>query len=55
VCAGPYAQRLLGIDAPLARLFEEELLRKDELVRPGFSRLRYHQWEEDEAIISTMP
>jgi hypothetical protein len=41
VCAGPYAQRLLGIDAPLARLFEEELLRKDELVRPGFSRLRY--------------
>ncbi|CAE7335852.1 ttcA, partial [Symbiodinium pilosum] len=34
-CAGPYAQKLLGIDADLARTFDEALLRSaQEVLRP---------------------
>ncbi|CAM9955666.1 unnamed protein product, partial [Ectocarpus fasciculatus] len=38
-CAGPYSQLLLGLSLPDTRAVEAELLRKHELLRPGFSRL----------------
>ncbi|EKX39424.1 hypothetical protein GUITHDRAFT_158402 [Guillardia theta CCMP2712] len=40
-CAGPYAQRLLGIDFLLAKEYEHALLLGDELLRPGFVRLNF--------------
>ncbi|KAG5179831.1 hypothetical protein JKP88DRAFT_261266 [Tribonema minus] len=38
-CAGPYAQRLLGLSASAVRALETQLLLKHELLRPGFTRL----------------
>ncbi|CAN0346827.1 unnamed protein product, partial [Ectocarpus sp. 13 AM-2016] len=38
-CAGPYSQLLLGLSLLDTRAVEAELLRKHELLRPGFSRL----------------
>ena len=38
-CAGPYAQKLLGIDYRLAKLYEAALLQGDEAIRPGLVRL----------------
>jgi selenocysteine lyase/cysteine desulfurase/tRNA(Ile)-lysidine synthase TilS/MesJ len=40
-CAGPYGQRLLGIDEELALDFERELLKKNELLRPGVVRVSF--------------
>jgi selenocysteine lyase/cysteine desulfurase len=41
LCAGPYAQALLGIGpAPAARL-EAALLQRDELLRPGVVRVSF--------------
>eukprot|EP01031_Cornospumella_fuschlensis_P039782 gene39782-48435_t len=39
MCAGPWAQRLLGMSARTIRRFEQALLDKHEILRPGFSRL----------------
>eukprot|EP00475_Leptophrys_vorax_P010480 TRINITY_DN1704_c0_g1_i1.p1 TRINITY_DN1704_c0_g1~~TRINITY_DN1704_c0_g1_i1.p1 ORF type:complete len:994 (-),score=265.41 TRINITY_DN1704_c0_g1_i1:53-3034(-) len=41
-CAGPYGQRLLGIDEELAFHFENELLKKNELLRPGVVRISFN-------------
>ncbi|CAE7243491.1 ttcA [Symbiodinium natans] len=50
-CAGPYAQRLLGIDADLARVFDEALLHSaQEVLRPGFVRLGIHFTMSDEDV-----
>ncbi|CAM9887519.1 unnamed protein product [Pylaiella littoralis] len=38
-CAGPYSQSLLGMSLADTRAVEAELLHKNELLRPGFSRL----------------
>lgn len=40
-CAGPYAQRLLGMSEESAQKIEDELLEKHELLRPGFSRVSF--------------
>ncbi|CAM9992906.1 unnamed protein product, partial [Heterosigma akashiwo] len=39
MCAGPYSQRLLGLDPELSDRFEAALLRRAELLRPGYTRL----------------
>ncbi|CAE7627898.1 ttcA [Symbiodinium sp. CCMP2456] len=50
-CAGPYAQKLLGIDADLARSFDEALLRSaQEVLRPGFVRLGVHFTMSDQDV-----
>ena len=39
-CAGPYAQRLLGLERDNSNAIEQSLIEdKTELLRPGFSRL----------------
>ena len=38
-CAGPYAQKMLGIDYLLAKQYEAALLQGDEAIRPGLVRL----------------
>jgi selenocysteine lyase/cysteine desulfurase len=37
-CAGPYAQRCMGVSRQLSRQLEAALLQGDELLRPGFVR-----------------
>ncbi|CEO98705.1 hypothetical protein PBRA_006819 [Plasmodiophora brassicae] len=49
-CAGPYAQRLMGIDDHLAKRFEDELLNKSEVVRPGFVRLNFSYFASEEEV-----
>ncbi|ETO36502.1 hypothetical protein RFI_00557 [Reticulomyxa filosa] len=42
-CAGPYALRLLGMSDPISCLeLEEELFKKQEILRPGFTRINLH-------------
>lgn len=51
-CAGPYVQQLLGIDYPLAKTFEKELLSDDlhEYIRPGSTRLNLHYSLDDHTV-----
>jgi selenocysteine lyase/cysteine desulfurase/tRNA(Ile)-lysidine synthase TilS/MesJ/thiol-disulfide isomerase/thioredoxin len=48
MCAGPYAQHELGIDANTADCFESCLLAKSEIVRPGYVRLNLNYFIPDE-------
>lgn len=42
-CAGPYGQRLLGLDAATAKAFDEALMHSaQEVLRPGFVRVGVH-------------
>ena len=49
-CAGPYGQRLLGIETSLAREYEQELLKRNELIRPGFCRVGIPFFSSEEEI-----
>jgi len=50
-CAGPYAQRLLGIDVDLASTFDTCLKRSaQEVLRPGFVRVSLHFTMSDQDI-----
>lgn len=44
LCAGPYAQRLLGMTPAIQQLFEDALVEKYELLRPGFVRFNLAWW-----------
>lgn len=51
MCAGPYSQKILGIDLDLAKRFEDEMVKDDdsEIIRPGFTRLNFNYYlNEDE-------
>lgn len=50
MCAGPHAQNLLGISAENVRKVEEQLLKKQELLRPGFTRLSLSSWDSDAEV-----
>jgi hypothetical protein len=50
LCAGPYGQRVLGIDGATARQFEQALVEKHELLRPGFTRFNL-SWFASEAEV----
>ncbi len=41
-CAGPYGHRLLGIDLPTSRRFEQEILRGCEGIKPGWVRVNFN-------------
>lgn len=41
MCAGPFSQLLLGIDAVHNQRFEHLLLEKHEVYRPGYSRVSF--------------
>ena len=49
-CAGPYSQHLLGLSLRDTRAVETELLRKHELLRPGFSRLSLSYVDSDSEV-----
>jgi len=49
-CAGPYAQRLLGMSGEATRAFEGALLDKKEFLRPGFTRLSLTYFMETETV-----
>ena len=49
-CAGPYAQRLLGIDLGLAKEYEAALLQGDEVLRPGLVRLNLNYFLPQEVV-----
>jgi selenocysteine lyase/cysteine desulfurase len=48
-CAGPYGHRLLGIDQPLSRRFEQAILSGCEGVKPGWVRVNFNYFI-DEAV-----
>jgi hypothetical protein len=51
MCAGPYSQKILGIDLELAKKFENEMVKDDdsEIIRPGYTRLNLNYFlTEDE-------
>jgi selenocysteine lyase/cysteine desulfurase len=41
-CAGPYGHRLLGIDLPTSREFEQEIVRGCEGIKPGWVRVNFN-------------
>ena len=48
MCAGTYGMKLLGIDEPTA--IEEQLLHKNEILRPGFVRLSFDFHMDDDEV-----
>ncbi len=53
-CAGPFSQYLLGITDDYNRAFQSALLDKQEVLRPGFSRLSFPYWLAKEEIDYTV-
>ena len=47
-CAGPYSQKLMGISPSNSKRIEGVLLQKNEVTRPGFTRLNLHFSLSDE-------
>jgi selenocysteine lyase/cysteine desulfurase len=41
-CAGPYGHRLLGIDAATSHEFEQEILKGNEGIKPGWVRINFN-------------
>ena len=54
MCAAPYAFQCLGLSPPVAKAIEAALMRRQELLRPGFTRLSLHPTmsEDDVAFIA---
>jgi selenocysteine lyase/cysteine desulfurase len=52
MCAGPYSQKILGIDFDLAKKFENEMVKDDdsEIIIPGFTRLNFNYYLTDEEV-----
>lgn len=44
MCAGPFSQTLLGITDTLNQAFEQALLNRHEVLRPGYTRLSFPYW-----------
>ncbi|GLE09586.1 hypothetical protein PINS_up021314 [Pythium insidiosum] len=49
-CAGPYASRLLGLAKQDVLAFERALIEKKEMLRPGFSRISFPYFMEDDEL-----
>jgi len=49
-CAGPYGHRLLGIDLDTSHAFEREILRGCEGVKPGWVRVNFNYFVDDEVF-----
>jgi selenocysteine lyase/cysteine desulfurase len=50
MCAGPFAQTLLGLSDSHNRAIETALLEKHEVLRPGFTRLSFPYWMRREEV-----
>ncbi|GAB6853426.1 aminotransferase class V-fold PLP-dependent enzyme [Asaia astilbis] len=49
-CAGPYAHRLLSIDAPASALMRQAILSGNEIEKPGWTRLNFSVLMDDEKV-----
>jgi selenocysteine lyase/cysteine desulfurase len=49
-CAGPYGHRLLGIDLPRSREFEQEILRGCEGIKPGWVRVGFNYFMDEKTF-----
>lgn len=49
-CAGPFSQQLLGLSAEMNAKLEASLLDKQEVLRPGYSRISIPYWTSKEEI-----
>jgi len=49
-CAGPYGHRLLGIDLSRSHEFEREITRGCEGIKPGWVRVNFNYFIEDETL-----
>jgi hypothetical protein len=47
-CAGPYGHRLLDIDLTTSQLFEQEVLKGCEGIKPGWSRVNFNYFISEE-------
>lgn len=50
LCAGPYAQSCLGMTQTIADAYENVLIEKEEVLRPGFTRINLHFVMSEEEI-----
>lgn len=50
MCAGPYAQSLLGLSKERVQQFEAAVLDKHEVLRPGFTRISFPYWSSKEEV-----
>eukprot|EP01038_Epipyxis_sp_PR26KG_P005776 gene5776-7974_t len=50
MCAGPFSQLLLGITSTMNERIETALLNKQEVLRPGYTRLSFQYWMSEEEI-----
>ncbi|QFT53708.1 aminotransferase class V-fold PLP-dependent enzyme [Microbulbifer sp. THAF38] len=49
-CAGPYGHALLGIDMEHSRALEEQILKGQKLLRPGWVRLNFNYFIDDDTF-----
>ncbi|MFS1525747.1 aminotransferase class V-fold PLP-dependent enzyme [Microbulbifer sp. 2304DJ12-6] len=49
-CAGPYGHTLLGIDMAYSRALEEQILKGQKLMRPGWVRLNFNYFISEEVF-----
>ena len=49
-CAGPYGHRLLGIDLDRSHEFEREITRGSEGIKPGWVRVNFNYFIDDETL-----
>jgi len=49
-CAGPYGHRLLGIDGETSRLFERQIVRGCEGIKPGWVRVSFNYFLSEEGF-----
>ena len=49
-CAGPYGHRLLGIDKPMSKRFEDAILHGCEGIKPGWVRVNFNYFLTEEVF-----
>ena len=50
-CAGPFSQLLLGMTPQITAEFEETLLLKQEIIRPGFTRVNFNYFIDEKEFM----
>jgi len=49
-CAGPYGHTLLGLDSSISRQLRDEVLRGNQILRPGWVRLNFNYFIDEETL-----
>ncbi|MEX1196829.1 MAG: aminotransferase class V-fold PLP-dependent enzyme [Pseudohongiellaceae bacterium] len=49
-CAGPYGHTLLGLDGPVSQQLRTEVLRGNQILRPGWVRMNFNYFIDEETL-----